>query len=149
VCLKRLAWDGVLLALSFRASAQSVTEGDTIKLAGVTYVTGTVDRELLARNEYLAIESRIFMAQLMVGLRRHGLPPAPAPERKRRTTWATFVRTHVALLAGWTDFFTAEVLTLRGLVTCYVLFLIHLESRRVDVAGITVHPSEACTCSLR
>src|SRR5215813_5447045 len=35
---------------------------------------------------------------------------------------------------------TAEVLTLRGLVTYYVLFFIHLESRRVDIAGITVHP---------
>jgi hypothetical protein len=45
-------------------------------------------------------------------------------------------------LAG-TDFFTAEVLTLRGLVTYYVLFFIHLESRRVCVAGITVHPNEA------
>jgi hypothetical protein len=33
-------------------------------------------------------------------------------------------------------------LTLRGLVTYYVLFFIHLESRRVDVAGITVHPDE-------
>ena len=114
--LKRLAWDGVLLALSFSAGAQTVTDGDTIKLAGVTYVAETVDRELLARNEYLAIENRICMAQLMVGLRRHGLPPAP--ERKRTTTWATFGRTHVALLAGWTDFFSAEVLTLRGLVTC-------------------------------
>ena len=73
-------------------------------------------------------------------LRRHGLPPAPG--RKRTTTWAAFVRTHLALLAG-TDFFTAEVLTLRGLVTYYVLFFIHLESRRVDIAGITVHPNEA------
>ena len=36
--------------------------------------------------------------------------------RRRSTTWAAFIRTHVALLAG-TDFFTAEVLTLRGLVT--------------------------------
>jgi hypothetical protein len=44
-------------------------------------------------------------------------------------------------LAG-TDFFTAEVLTLRGLVTYYVLFFIHLESRRVDIAGITIHPGE-------
>src|SRR5258708_29627341 len=70
---------------------------------------------------------------------RHGLPPAP--ERKRTTTWAAFVRTHVALLAG-TDFFTAEVLTLRGLVTYYVLFFIHLESRRVYIAGITVHSNE-------
>ena len=73
-------------------------------------------------------------------LRRHGLPPAP--ERKRTSTWAAFVRTHLALLAG-TDFFTAEVLTLRGLVTYYVLFFIHLESRRVDIAGITIHPDEA------
>ena len=72
-------------------------------------------------------------------LQRHGLPPAP--ERKRTTTWAAFIRTHLALLAG-TDFFTAEVLTLRGLVTYYVLFFIHLESRRVDIAGITVHPDE-------
>src|SRR3979411_301615 len=72
-------------------------------------------------------------------LQRHGLPPAP--ERKRTTTWAAFIRTHLALLAG-TDFFTAEVLTLHGLVTYYVLFFIHLESRRVDIAGITVHPDE-------
>jgi putative transposase len=72
-------------------------------------------------------------------LRRHGIPPAP--ERKRTTTWAEFIRTHLALLAA-TDFFTVEVLTLRGLVTYYVLFFIHLESRRVDVAGITAHPDE-------
>ena len=72
-------------------------------------------------------------------LQRHALPPAP--ERKRTTTWPAFIRIHLALLAG-TDFFTAEVLTLRGLVTYYVLFFIHLESRRVDIAGITVHPDE-------
>ena len=30
--------------------------------------------------------------------RRHGIPPAP--ERKRRTTWAEFIRIHLALLAG-------------------------------------------------
>jgi hypothetical protein len=72
-------------------------------------------------------------------LRRHALPPAP--ERKRTTTWSAFIRTHLVLLAG-TDFFTAEVLTLHGLVTYYVLFFIHLESRRVDIAGITVHPDE-------
>jgi putative transposase len=59
-------------------------------------------------------------------LRRHSLPPAP--ERKRTATWADFIRTHLALLAA-TDFFTVEVLTFRGLVTYYVLFFIHLESR--------------------
>jgi putative transposase len=72
-------------------------------------------------------------------LRRRGIPPAP--ERKRTTTWAEFIRAHLAVLAG-TDFFTVEVLTLRGLVTYYILFFIHLESRRIDIAGITVHPDE-------
>src|SRR5258706_7472866 len=72
-------------------------------------------------------------------LQRHGLPPAP--ERKRTTIWSAFIRTHLALLAG-TDFFTAEVLTLRGLVTYYVLFFIHLESRRGDIAGVTVYPGD-------
>ena len=72
-------------------------------------------------------------------LRRHALPPAP--DRKRTTTWPTFIRTHLALL-GASDFFTAGVLTVRGLVTYYVLFFIHLDSRRVDIAGITIHPDE-------
>jgi putative transposase len=72
-------------------------------------------------------------------LHRHALPPAP--ERKRMTTWAAFIRVHRALLAA-TDFFTAEVLTLRGVVSYYVLFFIHLKSRRVAIAGITVHPDE-------
>ena len=35
------------------------------------------------------------------------------------------------------------MLTLRGLVTYYVLFFIRLESRRVAIAGLTVHPNEA------
>jgi putative transposase len=73
-------------------------------------------------------------------LRRHAV--LPAPERKHTTSWAAFIRLHLALLAG-TDFFTAEVLTLRGLVTYYVLFFIHLESRRVDIAGITDRPDES------
>src|SRR6201987_2108271 len=72
-------------------------------------------------------------------LRRHGIPSAP--ERKRMTTWAEFIRAHLAVLAG-TDFFTVEVLTLRGLATYYILFFIHLESRKVEIAGITTHPIE-------
>ena len=40
------------------------------------------------------------------------------------------------------DFFTAEVWTLRGLVTYYVFFLIELARRIVHIAGITTHPDE-------
>jgi transposase InsO family protein len=72
-------------------------------------------------------------------LRRHGI--APAPKRNQITTWKAFLAAHMNVLAGC-DFFTVEVLTWRGLVTYYVLFFIHLESRRVNVAGITRHPDE-------
>jgi len=72
-------------------------------------------------------------------LRRHGV--APAPKRSRTTSWKDFISAHKDVLAG-TDFFTVEVLTLRGLVTYYVLFFIHLGSRRVSVAGITRHPDQ-------
>ena len=47
----------------------------------------------------------------------------------------------MAVLAG-TDFFTAEVLTWRGLVTFYVLYFLHLETRCITLAGITRHPTE-------
>ena len=42
-----------------------------------------------------------------------------------------------------TDFFTAEVWTLGGLVTYYVLFFLRLGTREVHVAGITPHPNAA------
>jgi putative transposase len=72
-------------------------------------------------------------------LRRHGI--GPAPQRSRTTSWKDFIAAHMNVLAG-ADFFTVEVLTWRGLVTYYVLFFIHLESRRVSVAGITRHPDQ-------
>jgi putative transposase len=72
-------------------------------------------------------------------LRRCGV--APAPKRCQQTSWAQFIRTHMAALAG-VDFFTVEVLTWRGLATYYVLFFLHQETRPVTVAGITQHPTE-------
>ena len=48
----------------------------------------------------------------------------------------------MAVLAG-VDFFTVEVLTWRGLAAYYVLSYVHLESRRVCLAGVTRHPTEA------
>jgi hypothetical protein len=72
-------------------------------------------------------------------LRRHDIPPAP--KRKRTTSWKDFIRAHMAVLVA-TDFFTVEVLTLTGLITHYVLFFIHLESRRICLAGVTRHPDQ-------
>ena len=72
-------------------------------------------------------------------LRRHDIPPAP--QRKQATSWQDFIRAHMAVLVA-TDFFTVEVLTLSGLKTYYVLFFIHLESRRICLAGVTRHPDQ-------
>ena len=72
-------------------------------------------------------------------LQRHGIPPAP--ERKKTTTWKEFIRSHQAVLAA-TDFFTTEVWTLSGLVTYYVLFVMHVATRRVHIAGLTPFPTE-------
>ena len=60
-------------------------------------------------------------------LRCHGI--APAPRRSQNTSWKDFIARHMAVMAG-VDFFTVEVLTWRGLVTYYVLFFLHLETRR-------------------
>jgi Homeodomain-like domain/Integrase core domain len=72
-------------------------------------------------------------------LGRHDV--APAPKRKHTTSWKDFIRTHLDVLAG-TDFFTVEVVTLKGLITYYVLFFIHLGSRKVCLAGMIPHPDE-------
>ncbi len=73
-------------------------------------------------------------------LKRNGL--APAPERKKTTTWKEFIGTHKEVLVG-TDFFTTEVWSFFGLVTYYILFFIRIQSREVRIAGYTPHPKES------
>ena len=72
-------------------------------------------------------------------LSRHGIRPGPG--KGSGMTWNEFIAVHKALIVA-SDFFTAEVLTLRGLVTYYVLFFIDLNTRMVKIAGITQHPNE-------
>jgi len=73
-------------------------------------------------------------------LKRSGIEPSP--ERSKRTTWSTFLKAHWKLLAA-SDFLTAEVWTMKGLVTHYLLFVINLADRVVDIVGITTRPDEA------
>src|SRR6202162_3876525 len=140
-----LAWYRRLVARKFDGSKERRTPGRP-----------RIDREVEELIVRMAKENRSWGYDRIVGalanlghevsdqtvgnvLRRHGL--SPAPERKHTTNWAEFIRAHLAVLAG-DRFFTVEVLTLRGLVTYYVLFFIHHESRKVDIAGITVQPNE-------
>jgi len=73
-------------------------------------------------------------------LKRSGIEPSP--ERGKRTTWSTFLKAHWEVLAA-SDFLTVEVWTARGLVTHYLLLVISLADRVVQIAGITTRPDEA------
>jgi transposase InsO family protein len=140
-----LGWHRQLVAQKFDGSRQRQAPGRP-----------TIDPELEALIVRMARENRSWGYDRIVGalanlgytvsdqtvgniLKRHGIPPAP--ERKTTTTWKEFIRTHMDVLVA-TDFFTAEVWTKAGLVTYYVLFFIHLSSRKVHVAGMTPHPDE-------
>jgi putative transposase len=62
----------------------------------------------------------------------------PSPERKKGT-WDRFIKSHLATL--WAcDFFTKKIWTTGGLIDYYVLFFLHVGSRRVIVTGMTTHP---------
>jgi putative transposase len=71
-------------------------------------------------------------------LRRHGIPPAP--DRKRRTTWAQFIRVHLAALAG-TDFLYGggpHVARTGDLLRA----VLHPSRAPQSCYGITDHPNE-------
>ena len=72
-------------------------------------------------------------------LKAHGIEPAP--QRKRRSTWKTFLKSHWDVL-GAIDFTTIEVWTKGGLVTYYLLFVMELATRRVHFAGCTPNPDD-------
>jgi putative transposase len=74
-------------------------------------------------------------------LRRHHIDPAP-PRRKGGIGWTQLLKMHGEVLAA-TDCFTVEVATWHGLVTYYMLVVMELATRRVQVAGITPHPTAA------
>ena len=119
-----LAWHRRLVAQKFDGSTQRKAPGRPM-----------IDQEVEALIVRIAQENRSWGYNRIVGalanlgytvsdqtvgniLKRHGLPPAP--ERKTTTTWKEFIRTHMEVLVA-TDFFTAEVWTLGGLVTAVYL----------------------------
>ena len=72
-------------------------------------------------------------------LKIHGIEPAP--DRKRQSTWKSFLEAHWDVLAS-VDFTTIEVWTKSGLVTCYLLFVMELATQRVHFAGLTANPDQ-------
>ena len=70
-------------------------------------------------------------------LLENGLDPAPL--RGKAMSWKTFLKAHWGAIAA-TDFFSVEVLTRVGLVRYFVLFVIDLQTRRIEIAGIVQQP---------
>ena len=66
----------------------------------------------------------------------------PAPQRKLRTSWKTFLKAHWDVLAA-IDFTTIEVWTKGGLVTFYMSFVMQLKTRRVHFFGCTTNPVQS------
>jgi putative transposase len=72
-------------------------------------------------------------------LRGAGLDPGP---KRGPGTWGDFVKCHAATL--WAcDFLSVRSATLRGFVDLYVLFFIHVGTRRVIVSGVAANPDAA------
>jgi putative transposase len=69
-------------------------------------------------------------------LRANGFDPGP---KRGQGTWDEFIRTHAATL--WAcDFVQRRIWTKLGLADFFILFFIHIGTRRVFVSGITDHP---------
>ncbi len=66
----------------------------------------------------------------------------PAPERCKKTSWMTFLKSHLEVLAS-IDFTTVDVWSKKGLGTYYVMFAMELSTRRVNLVGLTTQPNEA------
>jgi putative transposase len=67
----------------------------------------------------------------------NGMDPAPA--RGKRMPWQTFFKADLGAVCA-VDFFSVEVLARTGLVRTFPLFVIDLETRRVQIAGIVRQP---------
>jgi transposase InsO family protein len=88
------------------------------------------------RGELLKLGCTVSATAIRSVLRRSGIPPAG---RRSRLTWKRFLAAHAQTLVA-ADFFTVDTVFLKRL---YVLFFIHLASRRILWAASTRAPDTA------
>src|SRR5690606_27786874 len=90
---------------------------------------------LRIRGELKKVGHNVARTTIANTLKANGFAPSP----NRPTSWKTFLKSHADVSAA-SDFFTVDVWTKRGLVTHYVLFVIHHATRAVEIAGVTTNP---------
>jgi len=136
--------DGVFLGGSLAVSVLNVAPTATLSTnTGITYGS--------AATASLASSTRILgeLKKLGVGpisrttirniLKEAGLEPGP---KRGEGTWNGFVQRHLQTL--WAcDFVSKRIWTMGGLVEVFVLFFLHVGSRRVEIVGMTTYPDQA------
>ena len=89
------------------------------------------------RGELKKLDIEISKSSVANILRRNGLPPSPEREG---LSWREFLSRHEAVFLC-ADMFQKEVWTFRGLVTAFVFFVIHLQTRKVILSRATFSPT--------
>ncbi len=136
------------LRAGYQAAMDLRTSGLTFVIAPVGSVSGAAaervdDHHSLSVFEYVEGEAGrwghpltpdVSASSIRRVLRTHGLDPAP---RRTPTTWRSFLQQQASGTVA-TDFFTVDTL---WLTRYYVLVLIEIEYRRVQLGGITTNPT--------
>jgi putative transposase len=92
--------------------------------------------------ESLEPRAEVIESRLAVGCFDEAVFRALSVARKLVGSWDEFVKRHAATL--WAcDFLSVRSVTLAGFVDLYLLFFIHVGTRRVIVSGVTAHPDAA------
>ena len=86
--------------------------------------------------ELVGLGHKIAQTTVWQILKNNNIDPA---SKRSEVTWTEFLRSQAAVAC---DFFTIDTATLRR---CYVLFFIHVETRKVIFAGLTANPTGTWT----
>jgi transposase InsO family protein len=135
-----LRWYRRLVAAKYDGSANSSKKGACGKRSDATTQLMTMAREnpgwgyTRLRGALKNVGFELVRSTIGRVLKEHGIEPAP--RRGRSMSWKTFLAAHWEAIAA-ADFFSVEVVTSRGLVRYFALFVMRLKTRRVYIAGIS------------